>query len=145
MPASDEELRERAAHALKGHDLFRHVSRRILIDLVDKFGLERVGPIGTPPIAAAHAPAVLVVLEGALRIEEPGPIPPTILTPGIYALHQRPLRDVNWGTGPIVSAAEQRTARVFVVTRAHLIQDELPQILVNAMDGGELQRLVATL
>jgi hypothetical protein len=146
MPTSDEELRERAAHALKGHGLFRHVSRRILIDLVDKFGLERVGPIGTPPIAGVHAPAVLVVLEGTLQIEEPLTTnPPTILTPGIYVLHQHPLRDVSWGAGPIVSAAEHRAARVLVVTRAHLIHDELPQILVNAMDGSELQRLVATL
>jgi hypothetical protein len=145
MPTSDEGLRERAAYALKGHGLFRHVSRRMLIDLVDKFDLERVGPVGAPPNPAVHAPAVLVVLEGTLRIDEPGPNPPTMLTPGIYALHQHPLRGVNWGAGPAVYATEERTVRVFVVTRAHLIQNELPRILVNAMDENELQRLLTAL
>jgi hypothetical protein len=114
----------------------------MLIDLVDKFGLERVGPVGTPPNPALHRPAVLVVLEGTLRIGEPDPDPPTILTPGTYALYQRPLLDVNWSGGAVVHAAQERTVRVFVVTH---VQQQLPRILLNVLDENEFQKLLLTL
>lgn len=136
---SDEELRERATNALKRTDLFRHVGRRVLGDLVDKFGLTPVGRPGERVVLENVEPAVLVVLEGALEVQ--GGKHPVVLQPGVYLRSHPLLLEVHWD-GSRIEAVGATPVRVFLLNAQAF--DGLPRIVVNALDPNELEKVKAS-
>ncbi len=137
----DRELNERAVSALKATKLFRYLSRRLLIDVIEWRGLTTVGHGHE---AISEEPAVLVVLERPIVVStrpKPGdPAKPVriVLQPGTYLRYEAPLVHVEW---PVASleAAEQPSARAFLLRGNDI--DGLPPMVVNALDPGELDRL----
>lgn len=135
---SNEELRERATNALKRTDLFRHVGRRVLGDLVDKFGLTLVSRPGEGVVLEDVEPAVLVVLEGALEV---GGKHPVVLQPGVYLRNHPLFLEVHWD-GSRIEAVGATPVRVFLLDARAF--DGLPRIVVNALDPNELEKVKAS-
>lgn len=135
---SDARLRERAVHLLAETALFRHVSRRLLADMVAHYGLTELDRIGGPIVGIT--PAVLLVLEGSVDVvlpASPGMPEPTVLNLPIGS-YSRTMPGVHWQDA-ILRSGGARRARVFLIERAEV--KNLPQMLVNQLAPAALQAL----
>jgi hypothetical protein len=135
----DRQLEERTVSALNETRLFRYLSRRLLIDVIERRGLTTVS---TGPEAVQHDPAVLVVLERPIVVSRRGAARKgaagVVLQPGTYLRYEAPLVHVEWAKASL-EAVDEPTARVFVLEMSDL--SALPPMVVNALDRGELDRL----
>jgi hypothetical protein len=135
---TDVELRERAGNALKETLLFGNVSRRLLADLVDLYDLLPIGPVGADVIHNVQ-PAVLVVLEGTVRVQTP---PTTIvLQRGTYLASDPVLGALDWHGGSAIASAGAEAVRVFLLSRTAF--HRLPRVIVNALNIAELDKMNA--
>jgi len=134
----DGELRERAAVALAQHALFRNMSRRMLIDLVEKVGLTAISPNGM----VLGRPGVLAVLEGGIRVRPNSPQRRDFQV-GVYVAYGPELMGIDWDSERAYPT-RPRPVRIVNLT-ANRLKSELPQIVVNALDPVELDRLIAVL
>ena len=136
---SDADMRERAANALGHAPLFQHVSRRLLSDLVEKFDLRSIPPPPDDLFLAGVGPAVLVVLEGAIRTH--GPSGTQTFGPGTYVRYDAALFHVEFSSK--VAAVGTDFVRVFLLDTDEILT--LPRMIVNALDRTELAAMNASL
>jgi hypothetical protein len=135
---SDARLRERAVRLLTETALFRHVSRRLLADMVAHYGLTELDRMGGT--ISGIVPAILLVLEGSVDVvlpTTPG-IPPTVLNLPIGS-YSRTVPGVQWGMSTLRAGGTKRV-RVFLIDREAFLND-LPQMLVNQLAPVALQAL----
>lgn len=131
----DDELRERALTMLKNHPLCRNTSRRLVIDMIDKVGIARVGRGGAPPIVEHKQPAILVVLEGALVVDDGAKV--VVLQPGVYLRNDPQFVGVEWVQSTMRGSPDGNAEiAVFLVDIDAITA--LPVVMVSAMDTTEL-------
>jgi hypothetical protein len=145
---SDRELGERAIVLLKQTPLFRHMSWRLLGDLVTIEGL-RVAHDATERIQLNFA--VLVVLEGTLIVglsssnhpplDSPIPPPPIVedvveLGPGVYLKNNPALPEVLVGDHRTIEAPRKQAFRFYALRSETLHQ--VPTQVLAGMDPGAI-------
>jgi hypothetical protein len=135
---SDARLRERVVHLLAETALFRHVSRRLLADMVAHYGLTELDRVGGT--ISGIVPAILLVLEGSVDVMLPGPpgTPPKVLNLPI-GNYSRTVPGVQWGASTLRAGGTKRV-RVFLIER-DAFPNDLPQMLVNQLAPVALQAL----
>jgi hypothetical protein len=133
---SDQEMRERAAHAIRQTALFAHVSGRLIVDLVERIGLRSVEH-ALPAVVKNVHPAMLIVLEGEVVVHATAAT--LALAPGTYLAFDPVLAAVDWASGSVIESARADPVRIFLVTCGEF--HALPRVMVNALDPAALDKM----
>ncbi len=137
-----EELRERALNMLKHTALFGNTSRRLVVDLVDKYGVRPVGRDLSPLVIENIEPAILVVLEGTLTVTD-GALR-RILRPGAYLRHDPLFTGVEWVHSRMEASSEgDETVRIFLLDATEIFT--VSPLVWNAVNPVVLAQLESAL
>jgi hypothetical protein len=136
-------LREQTVDALKQSPLLRYGSRRLVADLVERFGVQTVRRTGPNALVIGDL-AILVVIEGQVIVGEAGGALPSVdLGPGVYlgddARFVRPGRDAK----VFIEPRDAETAEIYVVEKRELGRVlEASPTLERSFDAQLLDRIL---
>lgn len=138
-----EEWREQTMTALRRTKLFRHTSRRLMIDFVDLHGIRSIGRGSSPSVVTNVQPAILVVLRGALHVKHGPQLHETVaeLPHGVHFRHGPRVAAVDWAESRLEASPDgEESVPAFLVESHALLATS--RILLRALDHEELGHLV---